>query len=435
MFLSTRNDKGFNRMRDTQELVTQDAQLSGSGEPLLRDVTAGLLQSLSVRPREVILTGSFARGEGSILVAGGRRRVLGDMEFLVVFARGADRARLQAELNDCALRLSADLARSGSDCELEFRAVTREYFSTIRPQVFGYELMAHGRPVAGPGDALRAIPRFTAGDIPRWDAWRLLHNRIIEQLALSEPPQDGEYEEAVGLLYRLVKFQLDLGTAALLFSGRYAASYAARAGSLAQWAGDPGAAPGFLPELARRIGDATRFKLSPNAADALGFRAGTASAEEILRYVAEERERVRSLARQVWAWAAQRLTGEELPPEAPWEQADRAVFATQAWRDKLRGWAKLALMPAVRRQPGFAGRMRRLAPVASPRYLVYSTAARLYFNPPEALPDAAAAQPWDAVERMLPVLFAETLAEERPWFRIQANVLRSWKMFLRNHWA
>src|SRR4029077_21246690 len=46
----------------------------------------------------IVLTGSFARGEGTVLSVDGRLKVLGDIEFFVVLAGAGDYRRLRAEM-------------------------------------------------------------------------------------------------------------------------------------------------------------------------------------------------------------------------------------------------------------------------------------------------------------------------------------------------
>ncbi len=115
------------------------------------------------------------------------------------------------------------------------------------------------------------------------------------------------------------------------------------------------------------------------------------------------------------------------------EMLRNAVWRSQPLREKLRGWAKIALMPEVRGQREFLRRMERLCLKASPRYLIYSVASELYFHLPEAI--AGGAPQVGEQERWLPVRFARHAGERRAWWRLRADVLSGWRLFLRNHWA
>ena len=161
---------------------TRGTVLKTKTESMIQEVCDSLTSRLSVRPKAIVLTGSFARDEGSVLVTGDRLRVLGDMEYMVIFSPGADRGVLQKFLDEHAVQLRTELFSRGMYCDLEFRATYPEYFHTLSPQIFGYELLSRGRTVWGDSSVLATAPRFPVESIPQWDAWRMLNNRIVEQL-------------------------------------------------------------------------------------------------------------------------------------------------------------------------------------------------------------------------------------------------------------
>src|SRR5262249_52257440 len=156
----------------------------------------------------------------------------------------------------------------GIQCELEFSAVTTRYLQSLRPQLFGYELISRGRVVWGNAEVLASARRFPASAIPHWDAWRTLNNRLLEQLLLIEVMESDKRQDLIRLFYQLIKFQIDIGTTLLVFAGRYEDSYAGRAAAFLRW-GSEGAgsgAPTFIREMAERIRESTAFKLSPDLA-------------------------------------------------------------------------------------------------------------------------------------------------------------------------
>ncbi|MFI5072865.1 MAG: hypothetical protein ACHP8A_18470, partial [Terriglobales bacterium] len=209
--------------------------LSARTELVIREVCESLASRLSIRPQAIVLTGSFARNEGTTLMAGGRLRVLGDIECMVVFPRNTDRGPLQTSLNQQARQLKEELASRGTDCDLEFGAITSEYFHALRPQIFGYELLTHGRVVWGDATVLAGISKFAVSAIPRWDAWRMLNNRIVEQLDWADGIRAYNRDQLIRAYYQLVKCHIDLGTTLLIFAGKYEDTYAARAQALVKW--------------------------------------------------------------------------------------------------------------------------------------------------------------------------------------------------------
>lgn len=415
--------------------IQQDDRLKEQSEWLIREVTGRLVNSLAHRPEAVVLTGSFARGEGSVLRERSCLRVLGDMEFMVFFASGTDLAERQLALNRRAQALREELAAEHVDCEVEFSAVSTNYLRRLRPHIFGYELLNYGRTVWGSEEILKAAPVFSPLAIPLWDAWRMLNNRLLEQLHWPESLERGDREALHKLFYQLMKLYLDIGTTLLVFAGHYQGTYAGRANALRGWAAGirNQAEMQFVQTLAQRVGDCTRYKLSPDAALCpLGVRV-VGDTEELRANLRRASLEVLPLARAAWRWETARLADCRLDPEMQDAALLDAVLRAQSWKEKFRGWAKLALMPAVRGQSGFVRRMFRLLHRGSPRYLIYCVASNLYFQLPELI--AGAQFRSENLENLLPVVFSKHQHESNPWRNLRADVLSGWQLFLRNHWA
>ena len=410
-------------------------QLKEQTEGLIHEVTRRLVNSLQHRPEAVVLTGSFARGEGSVLYERSRLQVLGDMEFMVFFASGSNLAEQQRALNRRAETLRQELAAEQVDCEVEFSAVSTDYLRRLRPHIFGYELLNFGRTVWGSEEILNAAPVFMAPEIPLWDAWRMLNNRLLEQLQWPESLEQGNRETLDKLFYQLLKLYIDIGTTVLVFAGHYQGTYAGRANALRSWAAVAQDQPGmkFLRTLADRVAECTAYKLSPDATLCpLGLHVDSETEEWRVSLRRATQEAV-PLARAAWRWEAAVLANCHLNPEIDDATLRDVVLRTQSWREKFRGWAKLVLMPAVRGQRGFFPRMAGLLHRGSPRYLIYCVASHLFFQLPELMDGAQLRS--ENVENLLPVVFGKHEHESRSWRGLRANVLSGWRLFLRNDWA
>ena len=356
---------------------------------------------------------------------------------MVVFPPGAERRRLQYVLDLEAKALVQELCDRHFACELEFRAITRRYFEKLRPHIFGHELLSHVFPVWGTAEFLSSAPRFPASAIPLWDAWRMLNNRLLEQLQWVDIFESADQETLIEISYQLLKFHLDLGTSLLLFGGRYEDTYAGRAAALSSWisGGRRLGEPPFLSDIVERVSECTAFKLSPNERMGfLGIRLDE-SAEKLRENIRRFVVGLIPLVHAVWAWEAAQLAGLSSDEQLTDESLRQRVLRYQPQREKLRGWAKLILMPEVRKQPGFTRRALSLLLRGSPRYLVYLVATELFFR----LPDILLKGPQDielaGLEVYLPVRFARHSQEARMWWRLRSDVLTGWRLFLRNHWA
>lgn len=331
------------------------------------ETARGCAEEYAGRLRSVILTGSFARDEATWRGDGGKAKVLGDAEFLVVFADGAplpDGERVRALTQ----QIESGLAARGIVCPITLSLVHDGYLRRLRPAIFAHELRTCGRVVWGDAAVLSLVPAFTASDIPLEDGWRLLCNRLVEQL--EGVPGAGELSVnlAEPVLYRVVKLHLDMATSLLVFVGHYEPTYRQRAERLRDLAREQALSGGYpfrLEPFARIVSACTDWKLE----------GGDGPPPE-----ASSWEGAIERARRLWRWELARLTGvaPELPDQAlldAWLKRQRALERARGWLHVLRkcGWHR-----SWRLWPRWA----RLARRGSPRHLVYSAACRLLFDLP-----------------------------------------------------
>jgi hypothetical protein len=416
----------------------RDASLKRRVASLIEEICESLVSRLPTRPKAIVLTGSFARDEGSVLLIGDGLRVLGDMEYMVVFPPGVDREALQELLDEQAVQLWQELLARGLYCDLEFRAIYPEYFHGLPPQIFGYELLSRGRTVWGDSTILATAPRFPVESIPRWDAWRMLNNRIVEQLFWIERITYSDRDELLRLYYQLIKCHIDLCTTLLVFAGKYEDTYAGRSAALTRWASGIPAGPAveFLAMLATKTAVCTAFKLDPNGAEPpLSVRMHSDDTEVFRGDLRRALASLSLLVQEIWRWEAAEFAQGSHDPQTPRHALQLAVLRKQPVAEKLHGWAKLTMMASVRSERNFVNRLARLLLKGSPRYLVYGVAAELYFQVPAVLSGQVDERALATSEALLPVTFAGNQAETRLWWRLRADVLDSWRIFLRTHWA
>jgi hypothetical protein len=314
--------------------------------------------------RGVVLTGSVARGEESVLIGPLGETMLSDVECIVVLHNGVklpDAGAREALCRNMELRLANRRLRT----QVSAGVTHEDYLRNLPPHIFSYELKACGDVQGDPG-LLTLIPSFGPSDIAREDAWRLLNNRIIEQLALvSEAgPQAGGLSDS--LHYATVKLCLDLATSLLVFLGQYEPTYRGRE---ERWRHMAASAPAELPfsasAFAARLRQCTQWKLAPQEN-------------------ARERDpkfwfEIAGYARQAWLWELRRLVAAPTDIKQPMdgqlggdvEAMFRQLARSTGNAARMRGWAY-----AVRRRgwlrslPGWP-RWFRLGMCYSPRYAIY----------------------------------------------------------------
>ena len=376
----------------------------------------------------IVLTGSLARDEATWVEQVNRRELLSDAEFLLIFH---PTAALPAALHLDALRqnLEANLLQRGIACHVGLSAAHLTYLRNLRPAIFAYELRVCGQVVYGDAQTLSLIPAFSPADLPLEDAWRLLCNRMIEQLEVADQLLNRRDSLPRSVFYRTVKLYLDMATSFLVFAGAYEPSYRQRAEKLAQLAAEEiseDRLPFPLAKFAERVTACTEIKLNASrpsgpSAPAADSNFGFTFWEEAVEY-----------ARLLWRWELANLTGTKTPSPngdllSRWIQRQRLA-------QRLRGWLYVVRKQGWHRSWRNWPRWARHAWGASPRYRIYAAASELFFQLPlllQAPGQGPQAVDWDEIGSRLPVRWAPPdCPGSVPWRGLAADVVRNYHEFL-----
>jgi hypothetical protein len=313
------------------------------------------------RIEAVILAGSLARGEGSVLRDEASFRLLGDMECLVILRDTRDWPTTRRELAGLSAHATREVGDAGRLATIEYTPAGLGYLRrAIRPSIFAYDLLHGGQVVWGRPDILREVAAFTAADIPREDALRLLMNRIVELLLVDDasPPPGGPRTRA----YHVAKVALDLAGSALAFAGHHTPRYRDRPSAFRTRLGSTADLRSALPrpgDFVEMLDWATRCKLAPS--------------DDLLFAQAPERRDplVAAWAQAFWLWETRRLLGR---PLADFNELIDAYLRHEPLGARLRGWAKLWLHPFRPRRTLSLSQTVRWALRSSPHQLIYGAA-------------------------------------------------------------
>jgi hypothetical protein len=176
----------------------------------------------------IVLTGSLARDEGTIVSSNGEQQVAGDAEFLAIFSDGMPLPDKGLRDRLCGSIEKELLSRFSIRCCVHVSAGHPSYLTKMSPHIFGYELRTCGRVICGDRGILDLIPKFSSCDIPTEDGWRLLSNRMVEHLEIAADLPPGECDVPARLAYHTVKMLLDMVTSLTVFLGVYEPSYRQR---------------------------------------------------------------------------------------------------------------------------------------------------------------------------------------------------------------
>jgi hypothetical protein len=321
----------------------------------------------------VVLTGSFARGEGSVLPMGRVLKVLGDFEFFVVLTRRAASPAVRRVMATWGAEATLRLAGLGVHSEVDFGLVSADFFRRrARPSIFVYDLREHGKVLWGRAGVLEEIRAFASEAIPPEDALYLAFNRTIEQLDAHERLARLPPDQLVDAAYQQTKLVLDLAGSALAFAGRHTPLYRRRPGAFARLVTETPSLEARLPAgFQAALAEAASAKLDP----------GAHFASPPVGPVEEERERLRGaivgsvpVVAGLLRWELAQLGGRDGELE---DLLDRWL-TTPTYRRRVWDWAKLVLNPLPAPLPVSHARAGRLFFTSTPRALLYAAGTLAY---------------------------------------------------------
>jgi hypothetical protein len=342
------------------------------------------------RLRAIVLAGSMARDEATFVRDGKGVKLLGDADCALVFRKDAS---LPADFEIALLqhKIEEHLAKDGVCGKVVLAAVTPRFLEKLPRDITTYELRNCGQVLWGEPGILSIVRNFSAIDIVREDAWRMLCNRMIEQLVYVGHLNNTCAESTPEMHYATVKLFLDMATSYLVFAKEYAPSFRERCNRLLALAEHPhGDAPFPLKKFAARVAECTSWKLSGEEGDCD-------------RRVELFHEGI-SYLRRLWRWEIIELTS--VRGEATIESLCRQLAKQQTVQQRLRGWLSVVKrrgwLKSWRRWP----RWMRLSLDSTPRYLVYRAATEVAFRLPYLLKQEGEMPrldvDWHAIQALLP---------------------------------
>lgn len=375
--------------------------------------------SLGSRLRALVLTGSLARDEATLIRGEGINTLLGDADFLVVMEPNAPHPTRE-ELDRLEGTVERRLSESGIRAHVGFGAVSMAYFQKLPASSFTYELKNCGKVVWGKQNILDRIPSYAQTELSKEDAWRTLNNRMIELLISTERASPAGDQIDLGLRYAVMKLYLDMATSYLIFAGHYRPTYAARAKQLASLA-EPRQLSHSLFDLKRfseRVSECTEWKLTGQ---------GCIANEPLTPLLTE----VIGDARGLWHWEAHRLGGNEARTTVRSTIAD--LGGHQSATEKFRGWTSLARRAGRRATYRNLPRWARLSLIASPRYLIYGSAVQLFWALPQLLANQRSRSDinidCEQMVSLLPV-FARRSTQSQNWHLLVRDIAWNYETFL-----
>jgi len=292
---------------------------------IISEATVGVCSEVfRDRLEAIILTGSLARDEATIIGGTNSWSLMGDADFLLVFRKHAPKTD-DAVLRNTEAAIEARLKQAGGAAVVGLASVVGSYFQSLPGRSFTYELKTCGRVIWGNQSTLDRIPSYSAGELSKEDAWRTLCHRIIELLISTENTSLCEGRVTSAVAYTALKLYLDIATSYLIFVGHYQTTYEEREQVLKGLSKFPSPdAPFDLKAFSACLSRCTEWKLRGLPAEALagGFT-----------------ERAIAYALQLWFWEACQLGS--VDSEYSVSTLLKLLARRQTISQRVRGWASL----------------------------------------------------------------------------------------------
>jgi Family of unknown function (DUF6508) len=321
-----------------------------SADPRFQDEVRSELDRLLERVRNcpaapcivgVLLTGSFARGEGTLIAyPQSRNRWLSDVECLVVVRGGiVSRQEIQRSMRQIERDTNSDVANAARGVKVELRAILTEGMLRLPPAIFTSELREHARLLCGDPAAIPAPPVNLNGEgISKRDAFRLLNNRIIEQIAVRDQYAD-HTSDSTTTAYSLAKFWIDLGTSLSVFLGCYRPGYRSRQKPVEE----------ALRAHQEILGREMVERLVSRFRNAMAQKFGEAgfSSEDLAGQFSEAVQ----IARATWNWESEQLLGIRAAA-SDWRGIFSRLSSLETAKQRMHDWARVLRQPSGLRQLG-----------------------------------------------------------------------------------
>lgn len=329
-------------------------------------------------PIGIILTGSFSRGEGSVLrLSAERSLVLGDAEFLIIFPDTQSLKPVRAALETASREAETKLSLEGILCPVDFSPACKSYLKRVPPSIFGTELKLYGQVMWGESTLLELLPELRPDSIPKIDAFFLLCNRMVEQIGLWRKIEKKEYKIGIEDFYCILKLYLDLAGSLLIFMDRYQSSYRKRIEVLEKLHSENGLPEGVNPDLLLRCAKmALALKFEPSVEKMSSFFSCDAKGWLQKHVLLENMKQAGRLLNHVLLWEGGRLIdGDQQTPEAG---VLPELMKTLPLRERVKMWLKWIRIAAMKDRPLPVMPALRGIPNGNPRMMLYLSAFYLY---------------------------------------------------------
>jgi hypothetical protein len=280
----------------------------------------------------LILTGSVARGEGT-LIADQKTgtRWLGDLECLLIVLPGwrTSTRRIDDTLHRVETELNNDFRDRRRGLKIGLTSMVASRLARLRRSIFNREFLEHGKLLWGTPSALPMPAWWTTGahEVPMSDALRLLNNRILQQITARMMQETGDAQPR-SAEYAVSKFWIELATSLSVFLGCYRTTYRERQTAIESLLGS-------RPEI---FGREFSELLVTRLHEAMAVKFG--QTPRVAGPACQRFDEVARVASRVWYWETARMLGAD-PDDSDWRLVPSRLRHLETARQRTRDWMRL----------------------------------------------------------------------------------------------
>jgi hypothetical protein len=362
-----------------------------------------------------VLTGSLARGDGTVIYPGPRPVVLSDIDMAVIYTGDAARDRAAPVLAKLGRETARDFTRWGLLAAIDLGCYARSDLRRQAARPGTLEFRHCGRVIYGNEGVLSQLPEYTADQVSADEVLLLCENRLLELLWAHEALDRGG-SALYAALYAGGKAVLDGALAWLVSRGRFPLTVEERLLELEAMPAEDRA--GLDESYLDALRFWTRFKNAPQVPDLSGRYGGSLEPPV--------------LAREAWREGAGQLLGvyrsliEEPGPRAAGEESAWKSAARRApLRRRIRRWAEAWRERGPRHLDwaGFGGVIAHAAQ-GTPEHLLGASAAALVATAPEM--NGHGAEDPGRIARVARNLSPVPWSRDASWEERRKHLVRAW---------
>jgi hypothetical protein len=375
----SRDPKGFDLQLPGSFSLCPELALENEAAQDLEKIVLSAAEVLTQYPVVgLILTGSVARGEGTLVPDRELgSRWLSDIEFQVVLDgnRRVNIGEVDVALATLQRTINTEPRNISRGISVSFTCILAGQIARLRPAIFSREMLEHGKLVWGRPERV-PVPlwwREGENEIPQLDAFRLLSNRIIQQLDTRFRWQYID-RNSIRSAYILSKFWIELTTSLSVFIGCYRTSYRERQQAVED----------YLKKDCEILGTAREMLINRLKRSML-VKAGRATPAPCSADDFRESAQVAAL---VWKFEVQKMLGHSRPSldaSAPGVIVS-VLRRLEPYAQRTRDWARLLRRNST--HADFRGELLSALRAGSLANAIYASGCLLHFFWDEFAPDS-----------------------------------------------